>query len=152
MSVIHNPGQSKHELGAVACCTNLKFLYGGWNNAVQTYDPSPPKRGKRIRQTWRTEFFPQTLHELYISKVYPWSQWLPIQKIRDCKQSGLNFASIFPGPVFCSLSRIWTRKSSRSMDLEHHATFASKDTGESKTFLNDNLCLLKVQNGSSTAL
>ena len=39
------------------------------------------------------------------------------------------------------------------MDLEHHATPASKDTGESKTrFLNDNLCLLEVQNGSSTAL
>ena len=59
----------------------------------------------------------------------------------------LNFVPLSSGPVFSSLSRTWTRKSSRSMDLEHHATSASKDTGESKTrFLNDNLCLLEVQN------
>ena len=153
MSVIHNPGQSKHELGVAACCTNLKFLYGGWNNTVQTYDPSPTQRGKKSGKHGKRNSF-YKLYMTYISvNVDPCSQWSPMQKIRDCKQSWLNFVPLSPGPVCSSLSRTWTRKSSRSMDLEHHATSASKDTGESKTrFLNDNLCLLEVQNGSSTAL
>ena len=101
--------------------------------------PLPIPKEKKIRQTWQTEFFRPTIHVFsYISvEVDPCRQWSPVQKIRDCKQSGLNFASISPGPVFSNLGRTWTRKSSRSMDLEHHPTPASKDTGEGNTrFLN----------------